>query len=81
MSALNIHVGVIEVIMPLIEAFRWNIVASALQARDMTLGPHRYVVNDLCGAIEAIDDLIQGVSPLLVGNWVTAYVKSVRGQS
>ena len=81
MSAPNIHVRVIEVIMPLNEAFRRNIVVSALQARDMTLGPHRYVVNDLHGAIEAINDLIQGVSPLLVGNRVTAYVKSVRSQS
>jgi hypothetical protein len=80
MSVPNIRVCSIELSMPSFEAFRRNIVASALQARDMTLGPLRYFADDLRVAIEAIGTMIQAVSPLLVGNWVTAYVKSVRGQ-
>ncbi len=80
MIASNVRVRFIELSMPSIEAFRRNIVASALQARDMTLGQHRYFAHGLRVAIEAIDTMIQDVSPLLVGNWVTAYVKSVHGQ-
>ena len=80
MIASNVRVRSIELSMPSIEAFRRNIVASALQARDMTLGPHCYFAHGLHVAIEAIGTMIRDVSPLLVGNWVTAYVKSVRGQ-
>jgi hypothetical protein len=81
MIASNVRICSIELSMPSIEAFRCNIVVSALQARDMTLGPHRYFALGLLEAIEAIGTMIPGVSPLLVGNWVTAYVKSLRGQS
>ena len=81
MITSNVRVRSIELSMPSIEAFPHNIVASALQARDMTLWPHRYFAHGLRVAIEAIGTMIQDVSPLLVGNWVTAYVKSVRGQS
>ncbi len=80
MIVLNVHIHSIELSMPSIEAFRRDIVVSALQARDMTLGPRRYFADDLHVAIEAIDTMIQAVSPLLVGNWVKAYVKPVRGQ-
>jgi hypothetical protein len=76
----SIRVRSIELSMPSIEAFRHNIVGSALQARDMTLGPHLYFAPGLRVGIEAIGTMIWDVSPLLVGNWVTAYVKSVRGQ-
>jgi hypothetical protein len=81
MIASNVRIRSIELIMPLIEAFRRNFVASALQARDMTLGPHHYFAHGLLEAIEAIGSMIRGVFPLLAGNWVTAYVKSLRGQS
>jgi hypothetical protein len=80
MIASNVRIRSIELSMPSIEAFRRNIVVSALQARDMTLGLHRYFAHGLLEAIEAIGTMIWGVSPLLVGNWVTAYVKSLRGQ-
>ena len=79
MSSIRVHS--IELSMPSIEAFRRNIVASALQARDMTLGLHRYFAHGLLEAIEAIGSMIRGVFPLRAGNWVTAYVKSLRGQS
>ncbi len=80
MIAPNIRICSIELGMASIEAFRRDIVAIALQARDMILGPHCYVADDLHAAIEAINTMIQAISPLLVGNWVTAYVRPVGGQ-
>ena len=77
---LNVRICLIELSMPSIEAFRRDIVAGALQARDMILGLHCYLAEDLLVAIKAIDTMIQAVSPLLVGNWVMVYVKPVRGQ-
>ncbi len=77
----SIHVHFIELSMPTILAFRSNIVASALQARDMTLGPHHHFPDELHVTIKAIGSMIQAVSPLLVRNWVTAYVKPARGHS
>ena len=61
MIASNVRVRFIELSMPSIEAFRRNIVASALQARDMTMGPHHYFADDLRVAIEAIGNMIQAV--------------------
>jgi hypothetical protein len=80
MIASNVRVRSIELSMPSIEAFRRDIVAIALQARDMILGPRRYVADDLYAAIEAINTMIRTHSSVLVGNWVTAYVRPVGGQ-
>jgi hypothetical protein len=76
----SVRIRSIELSMPSIEAFRHDIVAGAFRARDMILGPHRYLAEDLLVAIEAINATIHAVSPLLVGNWVTAYVRPVGGQ-
>ncbi len=76
----NVRICLIELSMLSIEAFCRDIVAGALQARDMILGPHCYLAEDLLVAIEAINTMILAVSPLLVGNWVTAYVRPVHGQ-
>ena len=67
MITSNVRVRSIELSMPSIEAFPHNIVASALQARDMTLWPHRYFAHGLRVAIEAIGTKIQDVSPPLSG--------------
>jgi hypothetical protein len=63
----NVHICSIELGMLSIEASRRDIIGSALQARDMTLGPRRYVADDLRVAIEAIGTMILTVSHLLVG--------------
>ena len=77
----NIRIRSIELDdMASIEAFRRDIVAVALQARDMILGPHRFVADDLFAAIEAINTMIRTHSSFLIGNWVTVYVRPVGGQ-
>ena len=76
----NVRIRSIELSMPSIEAFRHDIVAGAFRARDMILGPRRYLADDLLVAIEAINAMIHAISPLLVGNWVTAYVMPMGGQ-
>ena len=74
----NIRIHSIELSMLSIEAFHRDIVACALQARDMIVGQHRYLADDLRVAIEAIKTTIEATSPLLAGNWVTAYVMPVQ---
>mgnify|MGYP006196868283 CR=1 FL=1 len=54
----SVRIRSIELSMPSIEAFRHDIVAGAFRARDMILGPHRYLAEDLLVAIEAINATI-----------------------
>ncbi len=58
-----------------VHRFRNVIVEVVNLAQSKLSGEHRYNIENLIEGVETIQALIRGVSPDLVGKWVTAYVK------
>ncbi len=57
-----------------IQGFRREIVEVVNFARSKIRGGHRHHIEELRSSIKAIGEVIEDISPLLVGKWVTAYV-------
>ena len=73
---INQNPIIVNLMMVSIRGFRRDIVEVVNVAKSKLHGGHRHHIEDLCDSIEAIRGLIQDLSPLLIGKWVTVYVQS-----
>jgi hypothetical protein len=75
---INRNPVVIDSMMVSIQGFCQEIIEFVNLAKSKLRGGHRHHIRELCESVEAIGELIEDVSPHLVGKWVTAYVQSER---